>query len=120
MLEGVFSPSPEWQMETWWWTYILMDCAQFYVDRERRPLASVTWVCIELGDSETHNQRWSIFFFQKVWLGFSIVSLFQCTPTCCGLASPPHLSSQVMPVVTTDAHVPPPNLEQVFVPTKGR
>lgn len=25
-----------------------------------------------------------------------------------------------MPVVTTDAHVPPRNLEQVFVPTKGK
>ncbi|CAK9035686.1 unnamed protein product [Durusdinium trenchii] len=32
-----------------------------------------------------------------------------------------HLNqTEVMPVVTTDAHVPPPNLEQVFVPTKGR
>ncbi|CAE7942501.1 unnamed protein product [Symbiodinium sp. KB8] len=29
-------------------------------------------------------------------------------------------NTQVMPVVTTDAHVPPPHLEQVFVPTRGK
>lgn len=28
--------------------------------------------------------------------------------------------TEVMPVVTTDAHVPPKHLEQVFVPTKGK